>query len=424
MPTPPSAPTVPSRLPFHVMAKPIGAKCNLDCTYCFYLEKEALYPGTNDFRMSDAVLERYIADTIMSNPSPEVSFAWQGGEPTLLGIDYFRKIVQFQRRHSGRKVITNALQTNGTLIDGDWARFLAENRFLVGLSIDGPRELHDRYRVDRGRRPTFDRVMAGLGQLKAHGVDFNTLTVVNRDNAAQPLEVYRFLREIGSGFMQFIPVVEREPAPGSPPGRHLAAPPSPAAADFADLPVTPWTVPPDDYGRFLVSIFDEWVQHDVGNVFVQLFDITLANWYGEPPGLCVFSEECGSALVIEHNGDVYSCDHYVYPEHRLGNVVQQSLGAMASSPAQRTFGAAKASTLPAVCRACDVRFACHGECPKHRFARTPDGEPGLNYLCPAYKRFFRHVRPAMDAMVRLLRTGQAPSLVMQDASVLAALRFH
>ena len=412
----------PAALPFHVMAKPTGPKCNLDCTYCFYLEKENLYPDTRNFRMSDEVLERHIASYIAAQPGTEVNFAWQGGEPTLLGVDFFRKVVELQRRHAGRRIISNALQTNGTLLDDAWGSFLAQNRFLVGLSIDGPRELHDLYRVDRGQKPTFDRVIAGLNCLKRAGVEFNTLTVIHRRNALQPREIYRFLKEIGSGFMQFIPLVERTAPTGGAAGLKLAAPPVAGQVDDGAAQVTPWSVRAEDYGSFLTGVFDEWVQHDVGRTFVQLFDVALANWYGEGPGLCVFSEKCGGALALEHNGDVYSCDHYVYPEYRLGNLTTQSLGDMAASFQQRKFGADKSDTLPRYCRGCDVRFACHGECPKHRFIRTPDGEPGLNYLCAAYKTFFHHVAPYMEEMVRLLRTGRAPAEVMLSAAKLAEKR--
>ena len=403
----------PPALPFHVMAKPIGPKCNLDCTYCFYLEKENLYPETSSFRMSDTVLERYIRSYISAQPGTEVNFAWQGGEPTLLGIDFFHKVVELQNRHAGRRTISNALQTNGTLLDDDWCRFLHDNRFLVGLSIDGPRALHDAYRVDRGQKPTFDRVLAGLECLKRHGVEFNTLTVVNRQNSPHPLEVYRFLKEIGSTFMQFIPLVERHAPPGNPSGLKLAAPPIPGHGPDNSATVTPWSVQAADYGAFLTGIFDEWIRHDVGQIFVQLFDVTLANWYGEGPGICVFSENCGGALALEHNGDVYSCDHYVYPQYRLGNITTQPLGDMAASFQQRQFGSEKSTSLPRYCRECDVRFACHGECPKHRFIRSPDDEPGLNYLCAAYKTFFHHAKPGMDEMVWLLRAGQSPADVMK-----------
>jgi uncharacterized protein len=400
--------------PFHVMAKPIGPKCNLDCAYCFYLEKDSLYPSPHDFHMSDEVLERFIRDYITSQPGVEVSFAWQGGEPTLLGLDFFRKVVAFQKRHCGIRIVTNALQTNGTLLDDDWARFLKENRFLVGLSIDGPRELHDALRCDRSKKPSFDRVMTGLECLKRHEVEFNTLTVVSDANSRHPLEVYRFLRKIGSRFIQFIPLVEREAGPGDT-GLHLASPPSLRTKEQAALPVTSWSVTPEDYGSFLTGVFNEWVRRDVGKTFIQLFDITLANWCGQGPGLCVFSERCGGSLALEHNGDLFSCDHYVYPRFKLGNIMEQPLGDLARSVQQQLFGSEKADALPSVCRTCDVRFACHGECPKHRFMSTPEGEPGLNYLCAAYKQFFHHAAPYMEEMKRLLRAGKAPALVMEYA---------
>jgi uncharacterized protein len=413
MPPSPSRPRPRASVPFHVMTKPIGPRCNLDCTYCFYLEKEQLYPGTKNFRMSDDVLERYIQDYIAAQPGLEVHFAWQGGEPTLLGLGFFEQAVRLQQRYAGPRKIVNVLQTNGTLLNDEWGAFFARHGFLIGLSIDGPRELHDLYRVDRGQRPTFDRVMAGIECLKRHGVQFNTLTVVNRKNVEHPLAVYRFLREVGSGFQQYIPLVERD-APSANPYQLSLSPPPDSTATQEATAVTPWSVPPAAYGEFLVAIFDEWVRHDVGQTFVQLFDVTLSNWTGQGGGICVFSEKCGTALAVEHNGDVYACDHYVYPQHKLGNLQSEWLGDMVDSPRQRKFGDDKSATLPAYCRECDVRFACHGECPKHRFARTPSGEAGLNYLCPAYKRFFGHVRPAMDRMVALLKADQAPAEIMRE----------
>jgi uncharacterized protein len=363
--------------------------------------------------MRDDVLERYIRDYIAAQPGPEVSFAWQGGEPSMLGVEYFRKVVALQQSFAGGRKITNALQTNGTLLDEQWGAFLKEHGFLVGLSIDGPRELHDAYRVDQGQRPTFDRVMRGLEVLKRHRVEFNTLTVVNRRNSREPLKVYEFLRRFGSRFMQFIPLVEREPAAHNPLGLDLAEPPVSDENVVQSTRITPWSLRPEHYGEFLTTIFDTWVRRDVGSVFVQLFDVTLGNWCGAGGSLCVFSEKCGHALAVEHNGDVYSCDHYVYPQYRLGNVMTESLGDMVSSSRQRKFGTDKADTLPQYCRTCEVRFACHGECPKHRFLRTPEGEPGLNYLCAAYKRFFHHVAPAMDLMTKLLRAGRPAAEVMR-----------
>jgi uncharacterized protein len=395
---------------FHVLTKPSGPICNLDCRYCFYLEKENLYPkepGKENWTLRGEVLETYIRDYIAAQEVPEVAFAWQGGEPTLLGVDYFRAVVELQGRHAGGKRITNALQTNGVLLDDAWCAFLAEHRFLVGLSIDGPRALHDRYRVDKGGAPTFDRVMRGLGFLKKHGVEFNTLTVVQRDNASHPLEVYRFLREIGSGFMQFIPVVERAAETPGDDGLVLVSPGATVPAR-----VTEWSVDALQYGKFLSAIFDEWVRRDVGRVYVQLFDVALEAWIGREPSLCVFRRTCGGALALEHTGDLYSCDHYVYPENRLGNVMESPLLALVASPRQVRFGKDKLDTLPRYCRECSVRFACNGECPKHRFIATPDGEPGLNYLCAGYKHFFTHIGPAMEFMAGELRAGRAPANVM------------
>ncbi|HXE53126.1 MAG TPA: anaerobic sulfatase maturase [Tepidisphaeraceae bacterium] len=400
---------------FHVMTKPIGPICNLDCKYCFYLEKEKLYPDERKWKMSDEVLDRYVRQYIEQQDAPEINFAWQGGEPTLLGVEFFRRAVELQKQYADGKIIHNAIQTNGTLLDDAWGAFLHENGFLVGLSIDGPRELHDAYRVDKQQRGTFDDVMRGLDVLRKHRVEYNTLTVVNRFNSQKPLDVYRFLRQVGSGFIQFIPLVERLPQTRLKVlGLDLAEPPVPGSADPDDLasPVTEWSVRARDYGEFLVRIFDEWVRRDVGRVFVQLFDVALGNWVGAGSSLCVFAEKCGTALAIEHNGDVYSCDHYVYPRYKLGNVINQSLGEMVGSEQQRRFGSDKLDTLPQYCRQCEVRFACNGECPKHRFIRTPDGEEGLNYLCPAYKRFFSHIDPYMRTMADLLRARQPAASIM------------
>lgn len=402
---------------YHVMTKPIGPICNLDCKYCFYLEKEKLFPSNENFKMSDEVLETYVRQHIEGQDVPDVSFAWQGGEPTLLGVKFFRKVVELQRKYAGGKRIHHAIQTNGTLLDDEWCEFLRDEKFLVGLSIDGPARLHNAYRVDKQGRDTYDEVRRGLRLLQKHQVEFNTLTVVNRANARHPREVYRFLRGIGSGFLQFIPLVERLPdAQARKLGLDLALPPRADEEDPRRLPVTDWSVEPKQYGEFLCAIFDEWVERDVGKTFVQIFDVTLGNWVGglHRGGLCVFSETCGTALAMEHNGDVYSCDHYVYPHYKLGNILNRSLGEMVSSEFQRAFGGAKAGTLPRFCRECEVRHLCHGECPKHRFVRTPEGEPGLNYLCRAYKRFFNHSAPAMQRMVELLRCGRAPAEIMRS----------
>jgi uncharacterized protein len=400
------------RSAFHIMTKPIGPLCNLDCKYCFYLEKEELYPKNEKFKMSDDVLESYVKQYIEGQKISEVSFAWQGGEPTLMGVDYFRRVVELQSKYANGKKIHNALQTNGTLLDDEWCEFFQKNNFLIGLSIDGPREIHDAYRVDKKQKPTFDAVVGGIELLKKHKVEFNTLTVVNRVNSQKPLEVYRFLKEIGSGFIQFIPLVERNPdEPAKAEGLWLAYPPSPGEAPPRSE-VTNWSVEAKQYGEFLVQIFNEWVRNDVGKYYVQIFDVTLGNWMGQGSGLCVFAERCGSALAMEHNGDLFSCDHYVYPKYKLGNIMNQSLGELVNSVEQFKFGNDKSDSLPKYCRECEVRFLCNGECPKHRFSKTPDGEAGLNYLCPGYKRFFNHVGPYMDTMARLLHSRRAPAEIM------------
>jgi len=400
---------------FHVMTKPIGPLCNLDCKYCFYLEKERLFPSNENFKMTDEVLEAYIRQYIEQQDVPEVSFAWQGGEPTLLGVNFFRKVVALQKKYAHGKTIFNAFQTNGTLLNEEWATFFAEHQFLVGLSLDGPPRLHDAYRVDKKGGGSYEQVITGLRILKKHHVAFNTLTVVNRINSFKPLEVYRFLRDTGSGFIQFIPLVERLPdAEAKKLGLDLAMPPRADEEGTARMPVTDWSVEPKQYGEFLCTIFDEWIKRDVGRTFVQIFDVTLGNTMGVGGGLCYFEEKCGTALAMEHNGDVYSCDHYVYPNFKLGNILNHTLGAMVNSEFQQKFGNDKADTLPRYCRECEVRSLCHGECPKHRFIRTPDGEAGLNYLCRAYKRFFNHTAPAMRRMGELLQMGHAPAEIMAD----------
>jgi uncharacterized protein len=393
---------------FSAMAKPIGSICNLNCTYCYYLEKQKLYPHTSDHRISDELLEKYIKDYIEAQQVPSVSFVWQGGEPSLLGIGFFRKVIGLQQKYAGKKKVENSFQTNGTRLDDEWCRFFKEHNFLVGISIDGPEFIHDRYRVYKNGKPSFADVMKGIELLRKHKVEFNTLSVVQRHNSHYPLEVYRFLKEIGSGFIQFIPIVERETLAEPKDGVRLVPP-----GVRPDVRLTEWSVLPEDYGRFLTTIFDEWVRKDVGQYYVQVFDVTLANWVNEPPGLCVFSETCGNAVVLEHNGDIYSCDHFVYPEFKLGNIMDKSLVAMMQSPEQYNFGAGKLEKLPRYCIECDYRFACHGECPKHRFDYAPDGEYGLNYLCKAYKMFFSHVHPYMQFMGDELAKKRAPANVMQ-----------
>jgi uncharacterized protein len=407
--------------PFHVMTKPIGPICNLDCKYCFYLEKEALYNGERKWQMSDDVLEQYIRQYIKSQPGDQISFAWQGGEPTLLGVRFFRRVIELQQRHAEGRRIDNAFQTNGTLLDDEWGEFLKKHNFLVGLSVDGPPELHDAYRVGKQGNPSSDGVLRGLAILKKHGVDFNTLTVVNRKNSQHPLKVYNYLKEIGSGFLQFIPLVERDAtddAPFKDEGLWLQGPPDVDGGERYKAPVTDWSVRSRDYGTFLATIFDEWIRKDVGETFVQMFDVALGNWLTKLTGqrqasLCVFSETCGTALAVEHNGDVYSCDHYVYPRYKLGNVMQTPLTELVESPFQKKFGLDKRDQLPRQCRECEVRHACHGECPKHRFMHTADGEDGLNYLCGGYRPFFNHIDPAMRTMAELLATRRPPAMVRE-----------
>jgi len=403
-------------MPFHVMTKPAGPLCNLDCRYCFYLEKTKLYPESHVFKMNDRVLEAYIKDYIEAQPGPEVSFAWQGGEPTLAGINFFRKVVALQKLYGRGRRIDNAFQTNGTTLTDEWCQFFKEYNFLVGISIDGPERLHDAYRVDRRGRSTYRRVMRGIELCRKHRVPFNTLTVVNAANVDHPIEIYRFLRKIGSTFLQFIPLVERSAGADSKAiGLSLAHPPNPAEApgDYPEPGVTEWSVPAGKLGDFYCAIFDHWIRRDVGRIYVQLFDGTLGKWLGVPGGSCVHAETCGRALAMEHNGDVFACDHYVYPRYKLGNIQNESLAGMAGSDAMRDFGEQKRSRLPRQCRECEFLFACNGDCPKHRFARTRDGEPGLSYLCPAYTRFFRHSAPAMRRMSMLYRAGRAPAEIMQ-----------
>lgn len=372
------------RRPIHVLAKPAGAICNLGCEYCFYLDKEQLYPRGSAFRMTEAVLRRYIQQYIAASPGPTVAFSWQGGEPTLMGLDFFRQVVALQKElvPPGWRC-TNSLQTNGTLLDDAWCRFLREEGFLVGISLDGPASLHDHFRVDKGGKPTHDRVMHGLRLLQQHGVEYNVLAVVNAVNVRHPLEVYRFFREQGVTWIQFIPLVEPLQGGG----------------------VSDRSVSGAAYGEFLVAIFEEWVRHDVGRVFIQVFEECLSVWAGRGAGVCIYQETCGGALALEHNGDLYACDHFVDPEHLLGNITLAPLADLAASPRQSAFGAQKQSSLPAQCLSCDVRFICNGGCPKDRIGTSRDGEPGLNHLCEGYYRFFKHVDPYMRRMVELLHSG-------------------
>ena len=431
---PESAPHV-----FHLLAKPTGAICNLDCTYCFFLSKELLYPGSR-FRMAEDLLERYLSQLIEAHAGArEVIVAWQGGEPTLMGLEFFRRSVELADRYraKGQKIV-HTIQTNGTLLDDAWGSFLAENGFLVGLSIDGPAKLHDAYRVDKGGKGSFDRVMAGLAVLRRHGVDWNALCTVHAASQDHGREIYRFLRDdCGARYLQFIPIVERatedllaiandgwgERARSAGQGRRPPDNPRgrPLYVQDGGL-VSERSVSADGYGRFLIDIFEDWVRRDIGEVYVQMFDVALANWYGQSPGLCVHSETCGLALALEHNGDVYSCDHYVEPAYRLGNIAESRLLDLVVLPKQEEFGRAKRDSLPQYCLDCDVRFACHGGCPKDRFAVTPDGEAGLHYLCPSYKAFFGHIEPVMRQMCDLLKADRAPSELVQRYAAADARR--
>ncbi|MDH3675924.1 MAG: anaerobic sulfatase maturase [Anaerolineae bacterium] len=391
---------------FHLLAKPSGAICNLDCAYCFFLDKELLYPGSS-FRMSDELLEQYIRQLIESHRTNQVTIAWQGGEPTIMGLDFYRKAMDLAEkyRRSGMTFL-NTMQTNGTLLDDEWCEFFKEHNFLIGLSVDGPRELHDVYRVDKGGKPTFDKVMRGLRLLQKHGVEYNLLTTVNSVNADDPLEVYRFLRdEAGTDWMQFIPVVERINADG----RTLCQEGS---------TVSERSVLPEQFGRFLSTIFDEWVRHDVGRVYVQTIEAAIRNWLGLPSsGMCVFNETCGQGLAIEHNGDLYACDHFVEPNYLLGNIQDEHMIELVASEQQLKFGADKRDALPQYCLDCDVRFACHGECPKNRFLTTPDGEVGLNYLCAGFKHFFHHIDYPAQIIIGLIRRGRPAAEIMQILAV-------
>jgi uncharacterized protein len=382
---------------FHIMTKPRGAVCNLDCRYCFFLKKENLYPNS-DFTMSDEVLETFTRQYIESQRVPEVTFAWQGGEPTLMGLEFYLRAVALQRKHRkpGMK-INNAFQTNGTTLDDSWCQFFKDHNFLVGLSLDGPQQMHDAYRVDKGGKPTFDKVMAGLAMLKKHQVEFNILTTVHAANADQPLEAYRFLRdEVGAQFIQFIPIVERKNQSGFQEGYQ----------------VTKRSVSGKKYGQFLNAVFDEWVSRDVGSVFVQIFDVALGVWYNQPASLCIFGETCGTALALEHNGDLYSCDHYVEPNYLLGNIQDQDMLELVGGQKQIQFGLDKRDRLPQYCQSCSVKFICNGGCPKNRIRRTPDGEEGLNYLCEGYKAFFSHIDKPLRIMAELLRKKLPPANIM------------
>ena len=400
----------------HVLAKPTGAACNLNCTYCFFLSKESLYPGESS-RMSDETMESYIRQLLEPQDAIEVNIAWQGGEPTLMGLDFFRRSMDVveKYRKPGQKIL-HSLQTNGVLLNGEWCTFLKEHGFLVGLSMDGPQKMHDAYRVTKRGSGTFEMVVHAWDILQRHQVDVNILCAIHAANADYPLDVYRFFRDgLKANFLQFIPIVERTTSEmlslaNQGWGERIGA----------DRPlyiqsgghVTERSVGAEQFGRFMIAIFDEWVRRDVGQVFVQTFDATLASFIGQH-SLCIFSPTCGNAVCLEHNGDLYSCDHYVEPGHLLGNIKDETMYDLAASKQQREFGRAKLASLPRYCRECQVLFACHGECPRNRFITAPDGEKGLNYLCEGYKLFFSHVKKPMMMMAALIRQGRYADEIMQ-----------
>lgn len=394
--------------PLYVMTKPAGSLCNLACDYCYYTEKSKLYRHTPKHIMSDELLEKFIREYINCQTTPDIYFTWHGGETMMRPLDFYKKVVQLQRKYAGGRNIVNSIQTNGTLITEDWCRFLHDENWLVGVSIDGPQEFHDEYRKSKTGKPSFRQVMNGIKLLNKFQVEWNAMAVVNDFNADYPLEFYHFFKEIGCHYIQFTPIVER--IFKHPDGRILASPDEGAEAALADFSITP-----EQWGNFLCTIFDEWVRQDVGEYFIQIFDATLANWMGVLPGLCSMAETCGHAGVMEFNGDVYSCDHFVFPEYKLGNIFQKNLIDMMFSDKQLKFGEAKKSTLTEQCRNCEFLFACHGECPKNRFASSEDGEPGQNYLCSGYHRFFKHVAPYMDFMKQELQHQRLPANVMEWA---------
>lgn len=397
---------------FNIMLKPAGSLCNLDCQYCYYLDKSEIYGG-HEPRMSTDMLETVVKEYIGANDVPEVTFNWHGGEPLILGLDFYKKALEFERKYADGKIIHNTLQTNGTLITDEWADFLAKNDFLVGISIDGPADIHDRYRRDKGGYPTFDRVMAGLMNLQRAGAEYNTMSTVNKFSEGRGLEVYLFLKSLGSRFMQFMPVVEHVKYPTDAKGKmNKRLRPFIVNPSTEGAMLSPWSISDIAYGKFMCDIFDYWVRNDVGRYYVNLFDATLANWCGAMPGTCVHARVCGGNAVIEHNGDLYPCDHFVYPEYLLGNIRETDIKTLMQSQKQTDFGLEKRSALPTKCARCKYLFACNGECPKHRFNRTENGETGLNTLCMGYFKFFDHVAPYMDTMKSLLQEKRAPAEIM------------
>lgn len=392
--------------PLYVMLKPAGAHCNLACKYCYYLEKNKLYPTAQRHLMSDEMLEQFTREYIEAQTMNQVLFTWHGGEPLLRSIDFYRKALSLQQKYAGGRCIDNVIQTNGTLLTDEWCEFFAQNHWLVGISIDGPQPDHDHYRLTAAGKPSWQKVMQGIKLLKKHGVEWNAMAVVNAYNANHPLEFYRFFKENGCQFLQFTPIVERLTRHED--GRTLAS-----LADKNEIPLSEASVTPEQWGYFLCAIFDEWVRKDVGKIFVEIFDCTLANWMGISPGICAYSKECGHAGVMEHNGDVYSCDHFVFPEYKLGNIRDHSLIDMLYGEQQQEFSRLKHSSLPRQCKECDMEFACHGECPKNRFMKDKYGDSGLNYLCLGYYHYYQHVAPYMDYMKQELMAQRPPSNIMK-----------
>jgi len=394
---------------FNIMLKPAGSLCNLDCNYCYYLDKAEIYGG-HEPRMTLDMLEDVVREYIAANDVPEVTFNWHGGEPLILGVDFYKKAMEFEEKYAGGKIIHNTIQTNGTLLNREWTELFRKYNFLVGISLDGPKDIHDRYRKDKGRAGTFDRVIRGVGLLYSGGVQFNTMSTVNKASEGRGLEVYQFLKSIGSRYMQFMPVVEHVKFPLRPDGKPIkGSRPFIVDPHETGAQIAPWSVSDIGFGRFLCDIFDYWVRNDVGRYYVNQFDSTLANWYGEQPGTCVYAETCGGNAVIEHNGDLYPCDHFVYPKYLLGNITTASIADMMAKSEMVSFGIDKRNTLPTKCRRCEWLFACNGECPKHRFSTTEAGETGLNALCAGYKMYYAHVAPYMDFMKDLLNEKKAPA---------------
>ena len=392
--------------PLYVMLKPAGAHCNLACKYCYYLEKNKLYPTAQRHLMSNEMLEQFTREYIEAQTMNQVLFTWHGGEPLLRSIDFYRKALSLQQKYAGGRRIDNVIQTNGTLLTDEWCEFFAQNHWLVGISIDGQQPDHDHYRLTAAGKPSWKKVMQGIKLLKKHGVEWNAMAVVNAYNVNHPMEFYRFFKENGCQFLQFTPIVERLTRHED--GRTLAS-----LADKNEIPLSEASVTPEQWGYFLCAIFDEWVRKDVGKIFVEIFDCTLANWMGISPGICAYSKECGHAGVMEHNGDVYSCDHFVFPEYKLGNIRDHSLIDMLYGEQQQEFSRLKHSSLPRQCKECDMEFACHGECPKNRFMKDKYGDSGLNYLCLGYYHYYQHVAPYMDYMKQELMAQRPPSNIMK-----------